>query len=160
MFIFYVCSNVCVCGFVYVCTCVFFLCVCVCQVELKGEHLNVAKILESGKKQRKNWTLMWSVLTSDQLLFYKERQQETNQVLKYSIYSICASASSLLCLYFIYSIFNSVLFIQHQVTTKVISSHFTYRAGLDRSLYNVIYRDPVIPTTSKHLVTVARKNFL
>ncbi|KAM6955988.1 rho GTPase-activating protein 15 [Lycodopsis pacificus] len=47
-------------------------------VELKGEHLNVAKISESGKKQRKNWTFMWSVLTSDQLLFYKERQQETS----------------------------------------------------------------------------------
>ncbi|XP_054451914.1 rho GTPase-activating protein 15-like [Anoplopoma fimbria] len=47
-------------------------------VQLKGEHLNVAKISESGKKQRKNWTFMWSVLTSDQLLFYKERQQETS----------------------------------------------------------------------------------
>ncbi|XP_034417979.1 rho GTPase-activating protein 15 isoform X1 [Cyclopterus lumpus] len=47
-------------------------------VELNGEHLNVAKISESGKKQRKNWTLMWSVLTSDQMLFYKERQQETS----------------------------------------------------------------------------------
>ncbi|XP_042351256.1 rho GTPase-activating protein 15-like isoform X2 [Plectropomus leopardus] len=47
------------------------------SVELKGEHLNVAKISESGKKQRKNWSLMWSVLTSDQLLLYKERQQET-----------------------------------------------------------------------------------
>ncbi|XP_031735432.1 rho GTPase-activating protein 15-like [Anarrhichthys ocellatus] len=47
-------------------------------VELKGEHLNVAKISESGKKQRKNWTFMWSVLTSDQLLFYKERPQETS----------------------------------------------------------------------------------
>nr|XP_033473009.1 rho GTPase-activating protein 15 [Epinephelus lanceolatus] len=46
-------------------------------VELKGEHLNVAKISDSGKKQRKNWNLMWSVLTSDQLLLYKERQQET-----------------------------------------------------------------------------------
>ncbi|XP_029282414.1 rho GTPase-activating protein 15 [Cottoperca gobio] len=47
-------------------------------VELKGDLLNVAKISDSGKKQRKNWTLMWSVLTSDQLLFYKERQQEAN----------------------------------------------------------------------------------
>ncbi|XP_040005189.1 rho GTPase-activating protein 15 [Xiphias gladius] len=46
-------------------------------VELKGEHLNVAKISESGKKQRKSWTSMWTVLTSDQLLFYKDRQQET-----------------------------------------------------------------------------------
>uniref|UniRef100_UPI0037E761FD rho GTPase-activating protein 15 isoform X3 n=1 Tax=Semicossyphus pulcher TaxID=241346 RepID=UPI0037E761FD len=47
--------------------------------ELKGEHLNVTKISENGKKQRKNWTQMWSVLTSDQLLFYKERQHETSQ---------------------------------------------------------------------------------
>ncbi|XP_059198381.1 rho GTPase-activating protein 15 [Centropristis striata] len=46
-------------------------------VELKGEHLNVAKISDCGKKQRKNWTLMWSVLTTDQLLLYKEKQQET-----------------------------------------------------------------------------------
>ncbi|TKS66709.1 Rho GTPase-activating protein 15 [Collichthys lucidus] len=50
------------------------------KVQLKGEHLNVAKISEGGKKQRKNWTLMWTVLTSDQLLFYKERQQETSQI--------------------------------------------------------------------------------
>uniref|UniRef100_A0A4W6D1F3 Rho GTPase-activating protein 15 n=1 Tax=Lates calcarifer TaxID=8187 RepID=A0A4W6D1F3_LATCA len=48
-------------------------------VELKGEQLNVAKISESGKKQRKNWTSMWTVLTSDQLLFYKDKQQETGQ---------------------------------------------------------------------------------
>uniref|UniRef100_A0AAQ5YH51 Rho GTPase-activating protein 15 n=1 Tax=Amphiprion ocellaris TaxID=80972 RepID=A0AAQ5YH51_AMPOC len=46
-------------------------------VELK-EHLNVAKISESGKKQRKNWALMWTVLTSDQLLLYKDKQ-ETSQ---------------------------------------------------------------------------------
>ncbi|XP_073329915.1 rho GTPase-activating protein 15 [Pagrus major] len=46
---------------------------------VKGEHLNVAKISDGGKKQRKNWTQMWSVLTSDQLLLYKERQQETSQ---------------------------------------------------------------------------------
>ncbi|KAM6978135.1 rho GTPase-activating protein 15 [Tautogolabrus adspersus] len=48
-------------------------------VGLKGEHLNVTKISESGKKQRKNWTVMWSVLTTDQLLFYKERQHESSQ---------------------------------------------------------------------------------
>ncbi|TDH06462.1 hypothetical protein EPR50_G00113510 [Perca flavescens] len=47
-------------------------------MELKGEHLNVAKISESGKKQRKNWTVMWSVLTSEKLLIYKDRQQETS----------------------------------------------------------------------------------
>uniref|UniRef100_A0A7N8X573 Rho GTPase activating protein 15 n=1 Tax=Mastacembelus armatus TaxID=205130 RepID=A0A7N8X573_9TELE len=46
-------------------------------VDLKGEHLNVAKISDNGKKQRKNWTTMWTVLTSEQLLFYKDRQQET-----------------------------------------------------------------------------------
>ncbi|XP_008284173.1 rho GTPase-activating protein 15 isoform X2 [Stegastes partitus] len=46
-------------------------------VELK-EHLNVAKISESGKKQRKNWALMWTVLTSDQLLLYKDKQ-DTSQ---------------------------------------------------------------------------------
>ncbi|KAM4558616.1 rho GTPase-activating protein 15 [Odontesthes bonariensis] len=44
-------------------------------VDLKGEHLNVAKISEGGKKQRKNWASMWTVLTSDQLLFYKEKQE-------------------------------------------------------------------------------------
>ncbi|XP_072253711.1 rho GTPase-activating protein 15 [Leuresthes tenuis] len=43
--------------------------------DLKGEHLNVAKISEGGKKQRKNWALMWTVLTSDQLLFYKDKQE-------------------------------------------------------------------------------------
>ncbi|XP_022612879.1 rho GTPase-activating protein 15 [Seriola dumerili] len=48
-------------------------------VELKGEHLNVAKISDSGKKQRKNWTSMWTVLTLDQLLFNKDRQQESAQ---------------------------------------------------------------------------------
>ncbi|XP_026231786.1 rho GTPase-activating protein 15 [Anabas testudineus] len=48
-------------------------------VELKGENLNVAKISESGKKQRKNWTSMWTMLTADQLLFYKDKQQETSQ---------------------------------------------------------------------------------
>ncbi|XP_041858337.1 rho GTPase-activating protein 15 [Melanotaenia boesemani] len=44
-------------------------------VDMKSEHLNVAKISEGGKKQRKNWTSMWTVLTSDQLLFYKEKQE-------------------------------------------------------------------------------------
>ncbi|KAM9346791.1 rho GTPase-activating protein 15 [Symphorus nematophorus] len=49
------------------------------DVELTGEHLNVAKICDCGKKQRKNWSLMWSVLTGDQLLLYKERQQDSTQ---------------------------------------------------------------------------------
>ncbi|XP_053184210.1 rho GTPase-activating protein 15 isoform X2 [Scomber japonicus] len=48
-------------------------------VELKGENLNMAKISDGGKKQRKNWTLFWTVLTSDQLLFYKDKQQESSQ---------------------------------------------------------------------------------
>ncbi|KAM9343057.1 rho GTPase-activating protein 15 isoform 2-T2 [Pholidichthys leucotaenia] len=43
-------------------------------VELKGETLNMAKISENGKKQRKNWSPMWTMLTSDQLLFYKDKQ--------------------------------------------------------------------------------------
>uniref|UniRef100_A0A8D3B212 Rho GTPase-activating protein 15 n=1 Tax=Scophthalmus maximus TaxID=52904 RepID=A0A8D3B212_SCOMX len=45
--------------------------------EVKGQHVNVTKISESGKKQRKNWTWMWTELNSEQLLVYKERQQET-----------------------------------------------------------------------------------
>ncbi|KAK5889767.1 hypothetical protein CesoFtcFv8_013354 [Champsocephalus esox] len=44
--------------------------------ELKGDLLNVAKVSDSGKKQRKNWSGMWGELTSDQLLLHKERQQE------------------------------------------------------------------------------------
>ncbi|CAG5971809.1 unnamed protein product [Menidia menidia] len=44
-------------------------------VDIKGEHLNVAKISDGGKKQRKNWASMWTVLTSDQLLFYKDKQE-------------------------------------------------------------------------------------
>ncbi|XP_015240207.1 PREDICTED: rho GTPase-activating protein 15 [Cyprinodon variegatus] len=43
--------------------------------DLKGEHLNVAKISENGKKQRKNWTSMWTVLTTDELLLYKDKQE-------------------------------------------------------------------------------------
>uniref|UniRef100_A0A673ATM3 Rho GTPase-activating protein 15 n=1 Tax=Sphaeramia orbicularis TaxID=375764 RepID=A0A673ATM3_9TELE len=46
-------------------------------VKVKGEHLNMAKISDGRKKQRKNWTLTWTVLTSDQLLFYKDKQQQT-----------------------------------------------------------------------------------
>ncbi|KAM3608351.1 uncharacterized protein V6R79_023612 [Siganus canaliculatus] len=49
------------------------------QVGLKGEHLNVAKISESGKKMRKNWMSMWIMLTGDQLLLYKEKQPESSQ---------------------------------------------------------------------------------
>lgn len=63
------------------------MCVCV-QVELEGEHLNVAKISQSGKKQRKNWNVMWSVLTPGQLRFYKEKQ-ETPLVQKYITLLYC-----------------------------------------------------------------------
>ncbi|CAI5657022.1 rho GTPase-activating protein 15 [Oreochromis niloticus] len=44
-------------------------------VDLKGEIMNMAKISESGKKQRKNWSSVWTVLTSDQLMFYKDKQE-------------------------------------------------------------------------------------
>uniref|UniRef100_A0A3P9BFY8 Rho GTPase activating protein 15 n=1 Tax=Maylandia zebra TaxID=106582 RepID=A0A3P9BFY8_9CICH len=37
-------------------------------VDLKGEIMNMAKISDSGKKQRKNWSSVWTVLTSDQLI--------------------------------------------------------------------------------------------
>ncbi|XP_068602400.1 rho GTPase-activating protein 15 isoform X2 [Brachionichthys hirsutus] len=49
------------------------------QPPLKGENLNVAKVSEGGRKQRKNWTLMWSLLTSDQLLLHKEAPQGSSQ---------------------------------------------------------------------------------
>lgn len=32
----------------------------------------MTRILEGGRKVRKNWTSVWSVLTSEQLLLYKE----------------------------------------------------------------------------------------
>lgn len=41
-------------------------------LQLKGEHLNMTRILEGGRKMRKNWTSVWSILTSEQLLLYKE----------------------------------------------------------------------------------------
>ncbi|KAM9851065.1 rho GTPase-activating protein 15 isoform 2-T2 [Aulostomus maculatus] len=47
------------------------------SLDLKSEYLNMAKISEGGKKQRKNWTLIWTVLTSEQLQFYKEKPRET-----------------------------------------------------------------------------------
>lgn len=60
-----------------------FLFVCF-QVDLKGETMNMAKISESGKKQRKNWSSVWTMLTTDQLMFYKDKQ-ETGIVRKYLI---------------------------------------------------------------------------
>lgn len=49
--------------------------------QLKGEPLTVTKISERGKKQKKNWTMVWSELTSDQLIFYKQQQPTaTDQV--------------------------------------------------------------------------------
>ncbi|XP_069010543.1 rho GTPase-activating protein 15 [Embiotoca jacksoni] len=44
-------------------------------VELKGEQLNMAKISESGKKQRKNWATVWTMLNANQLLFNKDKQE-------------------------------------------------------------------------------------
>ncbi|XP_066497249.1 rho GTPase-activating protein 15 [Hoplias malabaricus] len=52
------------------------------HVNLEGEYLNKAKILEGGKKQRKNWTLTWVVLSSSELHFYKESKQEAVANLK------------------------------------------------------------------------------
>ncbi|XP_067112299.1 rho GTPase-activating protein 15 [Osmerus mordax] len=49
---------------------------------LKGEYLNKAKISEGGKKLRKNWTTVWVVLDSEQLLLYKESKQEALTNLK------------------------------------------------------------------------------
>ncbi|XP_029373077.1 LYR motif-containing protein 9 isoform X2 [Echeneis naucrates] len=43
---------------------------------------------------------------------------------------------------------------------KITSRHLKYRAGLDQTLYKVIYRDPTDPPMSKHLATVAKKYFL
>ncbi|XP_037345101.2 rho GTPase-activating protein 15 [Pungitius pungitius] len=60
-------------------------------VELKGEHLNVAKISQSGKKQRKNWTAMWSVLTSGQLRFYKEKQETLKPGSKTDVVQLCGA---------------------------------------------------------------------
>ncbi|XP_075886555.1 rho GTPase-activating protein 15-like [Nelusetta ayraudi] len=42
---------------------------------LRGEHLNMTRILEGGRKLRKNWTSVWSILTSEQLLLYKEEKK-------------------------------------------------------------------------------------
>ncbi|XP_055071668.1 rho GTPase-activating protein 15 isoform X1 [Misgurnus anguillicaudatus] len=52
------------------------------QPALKGEYLNKAKIAEGGKKLRKNWTSTWVVLSSNNLLFYKESKQEAVANLK------------------------------------------------------------------------------
>lgn len=45
------------------------------QMQLKNEYLNVAKLSTEGKKQKKSWSLMWTVLTADHLLFYKDKQE-------------------------------------------------------------------------------------
>ncbi|KAF6726856.1 Rho GTPase-activating protein 15 [Oryzias melastigma] len=44
-------------------------------MQLKNEYLNVAKLSTEGKKQKKSWSLMWTVLTADHLLFYKDKQE-------------------------------------------------------------------------------------
>lgn len=54
--------------------------------QIKAEQLAVTKISERGKKQKKNWTTVWSELTSDQLTFYKQQQQPAaNQVGEFSV---------------------------------------------------------------------------
>ncbi|KAI4787753.1 hypothetical protein KUCAC02_036271 [Chaenocephalus aceratus] len=62
--------------------------------ELKGDLLNVAKVSDCGKKQRKNWTGMWGELTSDQLLLHKERQQEAGMKAggKTDVVELCGAA--------------------------------------------------------------------
>lgn len=54
--------------------------------QIKADQLAVTKISERGKKQKKNWTTVWSELTSEQLTFYKQQQQTaTNQVLQFCL---------------------------------------------------------------------------
>lgn len=53
--------------------------------QIKAEQLAVTKISERGKKQKKNWTTVWSELTSDQLTFYKQQQTAANQVVEFSL---------------------------------------------------------------------------
>ncbi len=58
--------------------------------------------------------------------------------------------------------FSSIKFYLYSNTSQQKSSHDTLHIEQVQTLtlYNVIHRDPTIPTMSKHLVTVARKNFL
>lgn len=40
---------------------------------------------------------------------------------------------------------SSQLFVWHQIITGVTQGHFSYSAGLDRTLYDIIYRGPTFP---------------
>ncbi|KAF7709914.1 rho GTPase-activating protein 15 [Silurus meridionalis] len=52
------------------------------QPGLHGVYLNKTKISDGGKKLKKNWTLAWVVLSSNELHFYKESKQEAMLSLK------------------------------------------------------------------------------
>ncbi|KAB5576775.1 hypothetical protein PHYPO_G00202340 [Pangasianodon hypophthalmus] len=52
------------------------------QPSLHGVYLNKTKISEGGKKLKKNWTLAWVVLSSNELHFYKDSKQEAMASLK------------------------------------------------------------------------------
>ncbi|XP_060785223.1 rho GTPase-activating protein 15 [Neoarius graeffei] len=52
------------------------------QPDLHGVYLNKTKISEGGKKLKKNWTLAWVVISSNELHFYKESKQEAMASLK------------------------------------------------------------------------------
>lgn len=39
--------------------------------------MNYTKLMEAGKKQRKNWVQQWVVLLANNLLFYKDQKQAT-----------------------------------------------------------------------------------
>lgn len=52
----------------------------------------MAKICEGGKKQRKNWSVMWSVLTSDQLLLYKETPTAASVVGRHDVMFVGGAA--------------------------------------------------------------------
>uniref|UniRef100_A0A1A8CMF3 Rho GTPase-activating protein 15 n=2 Tax=Nothobranchius kadleci TaxID=1051664 RepID=A0A1A8CMF3_NOTKA len=61
-------------------------------VNLKGEHLNVAKILEKGKKHKKNWGLMLIMLTSEELLLHKDKQETSVKAGgKIDVVSLCGA---------------------------------------------------------------------
>lgn len=54
-------------------------------------------------------------------------------------------------------IVKSVLLILHQITKEIISGEYTYGAGLDHSVYNIIYRGPTIPTPYLFCKVIGRK---
>lgn len=62
-------------------------------LQLRGEHLNATWILEGGRKQRKNWTSVWSVLTSEQLLLYKEEVGGAQWAGLGDVIAVCGAAA-------------------------------------------------------------------